>query len=309
MIIKHLEERQSDLAILNELLTRPYIHANTKAKIQREIGNIHSGLKGEKDAAYHINFYYGKSKNWAIIHDLRLKLGKDVAQIDHLLINRFLEVYICESKRFREGVAINSYGEFARYEQGKLCGIFSPIEQVNRHKLLLKRLFNSGKIELPKRLGLRMKPSLHSLILFSDDVVIRRPKNGKCIADLERVIKIDQLQKRINQDIDDKRPSALLHQFISGTKVISSNTLMAFARQLAALHKPLQTDWEARFGIQKTPTEMTVMNTLSKTSPRYFCFSCGKTVTSKVAYFCWNNKSVFHGKVYCFNCQKNIKQP
>ena len=146
MIIKDSDNRENDLSELNRLLELPQLSQEQKNQIQREIRNIQSGLKGEKEATYQINFLYGNNKNWAVIHDLRLELEGHSAQIDHLLINRFLEIYVCESKRFGEGIAINEYGEFSAFYQGKPYGIASPIEQNNRHQLFLSRLFRSDEI-------------------------------------------------------------------------------------------------------------------------------------------------------------------
>lgn len=311
MLIKEAEGREYDLAELNGLLTLPNISPTQKQQIQREIRNIQSGLKGEQEAAYQINFHYKDNKNWAVIHDLRLELNGHVAQIDHLLINRLLEIYVCESKRFSEGIAINEYGEFSAFSQGKPYGIPSPIEQNKRHQLLLSRLFKSGEIELPTRMGIKMTPSLHSLILVANSAIIKRPKNSENKAELERVIKNEQLLKRINKDIDDMSPSSVLHQFVSVSKIISSETLLNFAERLAKLHKPLKMDWKARFGIttnsesdkQAAPT----VQTDREPKRRLFCASCGKSVSPNVAKFCWQNKTRFNGKVYCFDCQKNVK--
>ncbi|NTV47823.1 MAG: NERD domain-containing protein, partial [Chlorobiales bacterium] len=40
------------------------------------------------------------SKNWAVIHDLRLEHENQVAQIDHLMINRSFDFYVLESKNY-----------------------------------------------------------------------------------------------------------------------------------------------------------------------------------------------------------------
>lgn len=302
MIIKpfNLTERQQDLDELNALLALPNIDKSTKNKIDQEIRNIQSGLKGESEAAYNIDFNYGESKNWAIIHDLRVEYNDYVAQIDHVLINRCLDMYICESKRFSEGISINEHGEFSAFYQGKSYGIPSPIEQNNRHITLLTRIFNNDCIELPTRLGLKMKPGFHSLILLGNNAIIRRPKNINKIDGLDRIIKNEQLKTRILKDVDDNSPSAMLRQMISSTKVVFSETLQEFATSVAALHKPIHMDWNARFGI--TPPQ-----TPAKTQPpRLFCAACKKAVTPKVAKFCWQNKARFGGKIYCFDCQKNM---
>jgi hypothetical protein len=55
---------------------------------------------------------YKDSKNWVIIHDLRIEYGGLVAQIDHLLINRFLDFYVLETKHYSQGVKVTERGEF-----------------------------------------------------------------------------------------------------------------------------------------------------------------------------------------------------
>ena len=122
MIIKQSEHRDADITELNTLLATAHIGTAVKNKIEREIRNIRSGMAGEKEAAYNIDFHYADSKNWMVIHDLRLEHQGQSAQIDHLLINRFMEIYVCESKRFGEGIAINEHGEFSAYYQGKPHG-------------------------------------------------------------------------------------------------------------------------------------------------------------------------------------------
>ena len=257
------------------------------------------------------------------------------AQIDHLLIDRFLEIYVCESKRFNEGIGINEHVEFFSVNAATThTPIESPIEQNNRHKLILKRLFDSDEIILPTRLGLKMKPSLHSLILIANTSKIYRPKNGKNVDDLDRVIKVEQLRKRIDKDFMGNSPSELMHQVTSVAKMISSETLEEFAEDLASLHTPLRIDWKKRFGITDRQPEITVRTPALQaaatvatkrasippaapaiaqpTAPqptqpqRLFCAACKKTVSQNVANFCWNNQARFHGKVYCYDCQRNV---
>src|SRR3546814_954592 len=65
-----------------------------------------AGQTGERDSAYLIDFDYASSPNWAVIHDLRLEHGSRTAQIDHLLINRWMDVYVLETKHFHAGIKI-----------------------------------------------------------------------------------------------------------------------------------------------------------------------------------------------------------
>ena len=288
------------------------------SKSGRKSATSNPASKAKTDAAFQINFHYENSHKWAVIHDLRLEFEGHAAQIDHLLINRFLEIYVCESKRFAEGIGFNEHGEFYRYSQGKPYAIESPIEQNNRHILLLKRLFDSGEIDLPTRLGFRIKPSLHSLILIANTSAIRRPKNSKKVDGMDRIIKVEQLVKRRDQDLKEEN---FLHTFSSVNKLISTETLQNFAENLADLHTPAKKDWKARFGIPDMPSEQTPppanipqkqpappAATAEPTKPmRLFCADCKKTVSQNVADFCWNNKARFHGRVYCFDCQRKYK--
>jgi len=89
MIIKNRGSFENDIAQLKELLS---LRLTDKQRflLEREIRFLRSGEKGEKDSAYYIDYYLGRSKNWAVIHDLRLFFFGQTAQIDHVLMNRFM---------------------------------------------------------------------------------------------------------------------------------------------------------------------------------------------------------------------------
>lgn len=243
MLIKQAEDRGADVAVLTSLLGHPDATSSVKEKIRLELRLIQSGIKGEDDAAHEINFYYEASKNWAIIHDLRLEHGKRSAQIDHLLINRFLDIWVCESKRFSEGIAINEHGEFEMFYEGGPRGIGSPLEQNKKHVAVLAALAEEGVIELPKRAGFFIKPQLFSLILVSKNARISRPE--KQFDGLDSILKVDQMKSRIDREIDNDKG------VLNIAKVIGSDTLKEFAERLAALHKPIAFDWHGRFGLAR----------------------------------------------------------
>jgi hypothetical protein len=305
MLIKSADSRNGDLETLQALLLRPDVAGDKKREIEREIRTLQSGLKGERDAAYEIDFHYGPSKNWAIIHDLRIEHAGRVAQIDHLLINRVLEIYVCESKRFSEGIAINDHGECSAFYNGKPVGMPSPFEQNRKHIAVLNALCDDGVVELPKRLGLTMKPQFKSLVLVSKNARISRPK-GK-VEGVNDILKVDQIKTRIDRDIDTET------SVLSIAKVIGSDTLEEFAKKLSAQHKPASFDWHARFGLPKYPPpayppaqpEAHPEGSEAKKS-KLVCSACGMPVSQSVARFCGFNKRRFGGKVFCMTCQKNV---
>ncbi len=180
MQIKAAADKQPQLHTLTAMRDRSDIDARTKRSIDQEIRSIAAGWKVERDAAYEIEFTFAESGNFATIHDLRLEHKGNVAQIDHLIINRLMEIWVCESKHFAEGVAINEQGEWSRYYTGRAHGMPSPVEQNRRHILSLERLFNSGAVPLPKRLGtIAIKPDLKPVVLVSNNARISRPRGAK----------------------------------------------------------------------------------------------------------------------------------
>lgn len=327
MLIKKADDRTKDIEILQGLLGRPDASADTKRKIEQEIRNIQSGAKGEADAAYEMDFHYGSSKNWAVIHDLRIDHQGRVAQIDHLLINRFLDIWVCESKRFAEGITINEQGECVMFRNGRPQGIGSPHEQNAKHIAVVKAACNDGAVELPKRLGFSIKPSFCSLVVVSKNARISRPKTKGWWSD--GIVKADSVRTRIENSFDSDNNPLLV------AKIVGPDTLEDFAAQLAALHAPASFDWHAKFGLPKTapvqqrpaaPAPKTELSSEPVTAEaavqaeppaessdakksKLVCSSCGTVVQYNVAKFCWFNKGRFGGKVFCFNCQKNVPQP
>ncbi|MDA8446587.1 nuclease-related domain-containing protein [Paracidovorax valerianellae] len=249
MLIKSAQDRSEDIEALEALMRHPQATAQIQAKIDGEIRMIRAGAKTEKDAAYVIEFDHRASQNWAVIHDLRIEHKGRVAQIDHLLINRLLEIWVCESKSFHQGVAVNEVGEFTSFFAGSPRGIPSPIEQNRRHILVLQSLLKGAVVPLPKRFGVKLMPRFESAVLISQNARITRPK--KPFAGLETVMKNDQLRSAIDRQIDNASGLAAM---LSMWRVVGPETLEQFARSIAKLHRPLAFDWPAKFGLPKVPS-------------------------------------------------------
>jgi len=177
MIIKKMDSKKEEIAELAALLGGK-LTSYQRFLIERELKAIRSGVYGEKDSAYYIDFYFGNSRRWAVIHDLRLEYSGQVAQIDHLLINRFFDIYVLESKNFSYKLKITPEGEFQVFYGKEYIGIPSPIEQNKRHLHLLDPFLKHHQI-LPKRVGISISPRFKSLILVSPKCIISRPPEKK----------------------------------------------------------------------------------------------------------------------------------
>jgi hypothetical protein len=245
MLIKPFTDRSSDIDALTALLAQPAVSPDVRLRIQQEIRNIRAGAKGEAEAAYEIEFHHKASRNWAVIHDLRIDHQGRVAQIDHLVINRTLDIWVCESKHFSEGVAVNDAGEFTAWYGGRPYGVPSPIEQNRKHVALLDAVLRSGLVPLPTRLGLPLRPALRSVVLISKNARISRPKTK--IDGLDQIVKVDQFRALLEKSIDTESTTSSL---ASIARLVSPETLEKLAHDIARLHRPIVFDWAAKFGLQ-----------------------------------------------------------
>lgn len=230
MLIKQTDDHSEALAQLERIATTGRGDAAKHAA--KDLAIRKAGVKGESESAYLIDFHFAESINWAVIHDLRIEYNGRVAQIDHLLINRWMECYVLETKHFRDGVKITEDGEFMRWNGFKHVfeGMPSPLEQNDRHIAVLREAMKA--IDLPTRLGMRIQLAFQSLVLVSPAARIDRPKKF----DASRVIKADQLRARISRDIDNENGFVGIAKTVA--KIVSADTVRDVAQQLAKLHRP-----------------------------------------------------------------------
>ena len=229
MILKHRDDTRSRIHGLKARLADPSLPAREHDAIEHDIRRRKAGEEGEGDAAHYMDVHYGRSRDWMVIHDLRIEHDGLSAQIDHLIIGRLLDVWVCETKRFGSGVKITEHGEFVTFVNRMPRGIDSPIEQNIRHIKILGEVLKSGAVALPRRLGFGLAPKLRSLVLISGGA-INRPRAD--IAGIETVIKTDQLHATIGRTAEHGNPLDLL-------KLVSSATIEDIGRQLVALHRPV----------------------------------------------------------------------
>lgn len=312
MLIKSADDKESQIAILQNLLSHARVPAEKRQLIERELRNLSIGIATERQAAFEIDFYAAPSKNLFVIHDLRLEVGGRIAQIDHLLMNRAFEVFVLETKTFGTGLSINERGEFSTSYDGREVGIPSPIEQNARHISVLKDAFK--EIGLPKRLGITLQPTFNSVVLVSPKAIINRPK----LADLDAwVIKLDQFFTWYHKKMD----ALTLKDTVGILKVCSSDTIKSLGEKLLALHKPIRVDYIKKFELSaallskesiapaylEQEIDSASVIPKRKEESEYFCAKCKSSIATVVAKYCWGNKSRFGGKAYCRVCQDKVK--
>jgi hypothetical protein len=338
MILKHADDQSARLRVLENLLPSPRLSPAQRKRLERDIETARLGAQGEKDAAYYIDFHFGPSKNNVVLHDLRLRDGTRQAQIDHLIIDRTLTITVIETKNFGADVEISAQGEFTLRYGAKRFGIESPIEQNERHISVLRALMD--RIELPTRLGLRLRPTFRSAIVFAPRAVIQRPDARS--RDTSCVLKADQFRAWWNESLGGE---SVLAAMAGMARLVSADTVQALARAIVAQHQPadalalpayLAPQPERVAAPDRTaarpaaaiaapavagvsvagasalaervtaPQENAAASTTADVSAApAACADCGKPLSEKVEKFCRDNAARFNGALLCYTHQRS----
>lgn len=320
MIIKKADDKTKRLALLVDLKKSTALDFQQKEWLDEELTRVRRGIEGERDAAFYIDSYLKDSKNNAVIHDLRLEIDGEVAQIDHLIVNRLMYFVLIETKCFNGNVTINEFGEFSvTYANGRMFGIPSPVEQSKRHERVLSKVIE--QLGIAGRLG--VKPSFHHLVMLHPKAIIQRP-SMKAL-DTSNVIKADALPAWHTKWAD---AAFGVSDAITGLLSIrSTDTIKEWADKLAQRHRPTNPLSLPPFMAPKVAVEPVKVakepaaayqasaSTANSTpnggrdeslKRKLICVSCGGKITFAEGKFCWGNERRFGGFQYCREHQKTL---
>ena len=300
MILKHKDDLAPRIAELERVLLIPNLSKEQRDHLQDELAAMRAGNKGEKEAAYHIDFGWKDGKNSIVIHDLRIEYGGRVAQIDHLILMRTLDCHVLETKGFGSEVRISKAGEWETRTRFGWRGIPSPVEQNRRHIEVLQAFVRAQNL-LPKRFSLPLPLRFHNWVLIAPKCQIRR--GGK---DWDRVVKMDLFEKRFGECAN---ATGFLETLSSVSKLVSLETIQNIGESLVRAHTRSKTNFAARFGIDVSNIDVRgIANGPSALSPADVeetrCEKCSTAVDTQVIKYCRVNLKRFHGKVLCRSCQQ-----
>ena len=256
MLLKDIDDKTLDLDRLHELFDRADLSPRQRDDIFKQMDNIRTGYRGEKDAAHFLNDGFMDGENTVLIHDLRLEHGGRVAQIDHLLIHRVRRAYVLETKSLNANLACNDAGEWTAWygpaKRGTPRPIPSPIEQARRHVSVLDSWFKANGVT-------RMERIEPVVIVSPTSFVTKTRAPGD--EDVP-VIRAD-LFKRWWLNSRNNGAENLLGGLWRFASAYSAAELIKIGELLVANHRPIQFDWEARFGVRQpsaaaTPTSSPV---------------------------------------------------
>ncbi len=327
MLIKSPDDKKKRLRLLEELRSSDRLDEHQKDWLRKEYWRLAPGTAGERDAAHYLDLSFSHSKNHAVLHDLRLEADGQVAQIDHLIVNRMLYFYLLETKTYSGSLHINEHGEFmAEYSGERRYGIESPLEQSRRHETVLKKVLE--RLGITGRVG--TEPTFIHIVMMHPKAIIHRPPAGTF--DTSMIIKADQFATWHAKFGDKLGVAAMLP---AAMNLRGRDTVREWGEQLKGEHRPtnpmelpdfmapkvvtstsqsishnavlaasVRSDTKARntYAPTKQPSQITAQNDIKSA-----CCICGKALTPKVAKFCLDNAGRFGGKLYCYNHQADAK--
>ena len=307
-ILKQADDQSRRLALLADLQQSPLLDARQRDWLREELERTKRGMQGEREATFHINSEFRDAEHHVVLHDLRLEVDGEVAQIDHLIISRALRFYLLETKCFSGELRINAQGEFSvRYGQGQEYGIPSPLEQSRRHERVLARLL--GKLEITGRLGAR--PTFHHAVLLHPKAIIQRPNAQEF--DSSNVIKADQIGTwRIQYNEKNITGLVLVNALIN---LHSMDSVRAIADKLLRLHRPvnpleLPAFMKPKAAPPTAPVPAPAQPAVTTPNPalkrKLVCATCGQKISFTEGKFCWNREQRFGGFQYCREHQQPV---
>lgn len=319
MLLKPADDKSKRLALLEDLQRSPSIDSFQKKWLHDELMRFKKGIQGEKESAHYIDNYFKDSENHVILHDLRFIIDDEVTQIDHLIINKILGIYLLETKNYACNLIINDRGEFtAEYETGRF-GIPSPIEQSLRHERglckLLERLDIVGRTQ--KQLN------FYHVVMLHPQATIERP--AAKVFDTRNVIKSDQFPSWHKSFVEQIGVGSL---FKSALNIRSIDTIKEWGEKLKRQHRPadllalpdfMQPRPQAKPAAlapvftapapsnRPAPPPVQAKAPVPVASPapakEPVCAHCAAKLSLGVVQYCRDNAKRFNGKLYCMGHQ------
>lgn len=316
MILKSADDKTPQLTQLEQWAANPSSSAAQKKWASDELFRLRMGIQGERDAAYYLDTHFKDSHDHVVIHDLRLEVEGDVAQIDHMVFYRAGGLYLFETKNYNGNLLINGHGEFTA-EYGRVqYGIPSPLEQSRRHERVLHKLF--------ERLGIGARTQraldMHHLVLVHPKAIIKRPPEKQF--NTQNVIKSDQFPdwhaKFADRNLSTLGTLKLMANMRSretlqewGEKLLRQHRPMPLrkmpeyladkvvAEQAQATPKPAETLPKPVAQTATQPPPPTVSPDKSHLAKKLICAECGAKISFPEGKFCWGNEKRFGGLQYC----------
>lgn len=309
MLIKSADDKTKRLALLEDLQKSTLLDARQKKWLREELMRCRKGIQGEKESAFYLDSYFKDAESHVVLHDLRLVVEGEVAQIDHLVLARGGAVYLLETKNYAGSLEVNEYGEFTAVYDDERFGIPSPLEQSKRHERVLARLMETmGMVGRTDK-----KLDFHHVVMLHPKAVITRPDPKKL--DTSFLIKADQFPAWREKYVESMGVGTVLKAMLN---LRSLDTIKEWGEKLKRQHRPAdllalpdfmhpkphlaqaaQAPKPASPVPKAEPTTVAPAEADVSLAKKRICAHCREKISFEEGKFCWNNAKRFGGLQYC----------
>lgn len=305
MLLKSADDKSKRLMLLEELQKSNQLDYQQKKWLREELQRYKKGIQGERESAHYLDSYFKDGENHVLLHDLRFVIDGDVAQIDHLILNRTGHMFLIETKNYSGDLIVNEHGEFTvQYDQDTF-GIPSPWEQSRRHERILAKVLE--RLEIVGRID--KQPDFHHVVMMHPKAVIKRP-DPKTF-DTSFLIKADQFPTWHGKFAEKMSAGVVLKALFNIRKL---ETVVEWGEKLKRQHRAPDMLTLPDFVKPRAKVEMPAVVSPSPVlqatiappavvadapEKRLICAHCNSKISYSEGKFCWNNSKRFNGTQYC----------
>lgn len=123
-----------------------------------------------KRAAQHIDLYFAQREDWAVIHDLRMRVGGHAIQINHVLIHNSLQIHCLDSRYMNCQIEFTENGQCTVVKEDKTQSVASPLVKMAKDVRFLKSCLESAGWA-PKRFGIKLNTDVRGGVLVGAKTV------------------------------------------------------------------------------------------------------------------------------------------
>lgn len=216
------------------------MHPHHRPQISKTI----SGVEGEKSTAHYLDRDFARDDEFAVLHDVRLGTGRDLAQSDHVVIDRLTGiVWVLETKNIDGTLSWNEHGDWTATYGTRVIAIESPTAQARRHCVSIA--------EWLARQGMQVT-AVRPVVLVGT-----RTRLGRSVTDDMPVMKADVFPGWL-------RARRMTTMAAATSSAMTVQDMRSIGERMVAAHVPMQ-DWKARLHLPSTqsPTRPTSNTTRS----------------------------------------------
>lgn len=251
---------------------------------------MRAGQAAEVQTRRHLDERFARSPDHAVLHDLRLDAGDGgFVQIDHLVLNRFAEAWVVETKSAVGGFAIDRTGQWTRGDRAGTVLISSPVRQAERQASAIGRLDYDRKLPLPRRVRLLGGLDVRALVVVADGTPVSIPDDPPevVIRELGRIVRGDGIGERMWQDWQ----YSVQREGVEGER----NWTRAFLAPLRLIGRHELTELKDALCALALPAAGQ-------------CATCDRAVSRGEQEYCRDQPQRFGGKTHCYTCQQSLRR-